>query len=191
NNTDRDGDLCDDFQSIRDLIDPEVLADLIQSHYQCDSKFRKALCYYNTSRFHLVVEQLQQSDAYATLLDELRNAGVNTSAIDTIAQIFDCIMLPVLPSDKKCDCKAVRGHSFIGDVLAAMPHQEVRDFTYTSSIRNTNFAIFKETVTSPQFQAKLRSNMLQRDVIRALRVLRRNGWDMPELLRGTLAMLSW
>ncbi|KAH8371451.1 hypothetical protein KR093_007517, partial [Drosophila rubida] len=190
-NTDRDGDLCDNFQLIRDLIDPQVLLDLIQSHYQCDSKFRKALCYYNTSRFHLVIEQLQQSEAYQTLLNELRSAGVNTSAIDSIADIFDCIVLPVTPTDKKCDCKAVRGHTFIGDVLAAMPHQAVSDFSYTSSMRQTNFGVFRETVTSPEFQSKLRANMLKRDVVRALRVLRRNGWDLPELLRGTLSMLTW
>ncbi|XP_034104601.1 uncharacterized protein LOC132790140 [Drosophila nasuta] len=189
---DRDGDLCENFQLIRDLIDPEVLANLIQSHYQCDSKFRKALCYYNTSRFHLVIEQLQQSEAYATLLDELRTAGVNTSAIDKIADIFDCIVLPLNTTTiEKCDCRAVRGHSFIGDVLAAMPHQQVSDYSYTSSVRNTNFGIFRETITSPQFQAKLRSNLLKRDVVRALRVLRRNGWDLPELLRGTMSMLSW
>lgn len=31
----------------------------------------------------------------------------------------------------------------------------------------------------------------QRDVLRALHVLRRNGWDLVQLLQGATAVLSW
>ncbi|KAM8711700.1 hypothetical protein ACLKA7_012242 [Drosophila subpalustris] len=188
---DRDGELCKDFQILRDLIDVDVLVDLIQSHYQCDVKFRKAVCYYQTSRFQLVIDQLQNSEAYHVLLQELRNAGINTTDIDRIADIFDCLEVPIMPVSKKYNCRELRGHTFIGDLLAAMPHKEVREFSFSSLANNTNFALFKQTVTSPEFQAKLRSNLLKRDAARALHVLRRNGWDVPELLRGAMSILSW
>ncbi|XP_034478044.1 uncharacterized protein LOC117784419 [Drosophila innubila] len=190
---DRDGndELCKDFQILRDLIDFEVLAELIQSHYQCDAKFRKAVCYYKTSRFNLVIEQLQRSEAYHELLEVLRNAGINTTDIDNIADIFECIEVPIMPIDKKYNCKELRGHTFIGDVLAAMPHQAIREYSYSSRVNNTNFALFRQTVTSAEFQAALRSNLLKRDAVRALNVLRRNGWDLPELLRGAMSILSW
>ncbi|XP_064542678.1 uncharacterized protein LOC135431458 [Drosophila montana] len=189
---DRDGDpLCSSFQALRATIEKDTLADLIQSHYQCNSKFRKALCYYNTTRFHLVALELQQSEAYNTMLEELRNASVDTSDIENIVDIFACLVLPAPQPDKSCDCKTLRGHTFVGDLLAAMPHQAVHDFTTSARRNQTNYARFVDTVSSSGFQSRMRANMMKRDVARPLRNLRRNGWDMPELLRAVMSILSW
>ncbi|KAH8413831.1 hypothetical protein KR222_009010, partial [Zaprionus bogoriensis] len=188
----RDGDICESFQSLRGLIDAETLANLTLAHYQCDAKFRKAVCYYNTSRFNVVIEQLQNSEAYQELLNTLIDEGVNIDDIGKIADIFSCLALSLnTTSTQKCDCKTVRKHTFLEDVLAALPKQSVHDFTSRARERSTNFGLFTETLLSPQFQSSLRSRLSQRDVLRALHVLRRNGWDLPQLLRGASTVLSW
>lgn len=158
---DRDGDLCDNFQALRGLIDKDALVNLTLAHYQCDSKFRKAVCYYNTSRFNLVIEQLQQSEAFQTLIDELRDLGVNTTSIDQIVDIFQCFSLPLpLNTNGTCDCKAVRGHTFLEDVLALLPKQRVRALTRNARVYNSNFGLFTSALTSADFQNRLRSSMV-------------------------------
>lgn len=159
----RDGDLCDNFQAIRELIDLETLQNLTLAHYQCDAKFRKAVLYYNSSRFHLVIEQLQQSEAFQTLLEEMRDAGVNTTAINQIIDIFACFAVP-FPSyvspNSTCDCRSVRGHTFLEDVLAALPQKRVHDITTNARVYGTNFGLFSEAMTSPEFQSRLRSTLV-------------------------------
>ncbi|XP_030558387.1 uncharacterized protein LOC115760945 [Drosophila novamexicana] len=192
NNGDRDNEtLCNSFQALRATIEKDTLVDLIQSHYQCNSKFRKALCYYNTTRFQLVAQELQQSEVFNTMLEELRNAGVDTTDIENIVDIFACLLVPAPQPDKSCDCKALRGHTFVGDLLAAMPQQAVHDYTTSARKNQTNYARFVDTVSSSGFQSRMRANMMKRDVTRPLRTLRRNGWDMPELLRAVTSILSW
>ncbi|EDW01076.1 uncharacterized protein LOC6561324 [Drosophila grimshawi] len=190
---DRDGNdtLCDNFQALRETIDKNTLMDLIQSHYQCDSKFRKAMCYYNTTHFQIVAQQLQQSDGYHLMLEELRSGGVDTSDIENIVDIISCVTVPPPLPDKNCDCKQLKGHTFMGDLLAAMPHQAVHEYTAKSRSRKSNFALFVDIVNSPEFQSHMRTNMMKRDVVRPMRVLRRNGWDLPQLLRGVMTILSW
>lgn len=157
----RDGDLCDNFQALRELIDRDALVNLTLAHYQCDAKFRKAVCYYNTSRFNLVIEQLQQSASFQTLLEDLRELGVNTSAINQIVDIFQCFSLPLpLNRNGTCDCKAVRGHTFLEDVLAIMPKQRVHAFTRNARVYNTNFGLFSDALTSGEFQSRLRSTLV-------------------------------
>lgn len=157
----RDGDLCDSFQALRELIDRDALVNLTLAHYQCDSKFRKAVCYYNTSRFNLVIEQLQQSASFQTLLEDLRDLGVNTSAINQIVDIFQCFSLPLpLNRNGTCNCKAVRGHTFLEDVLAIMPKQRVHAFTRNARAYNTNFGLFSNALTSGEFQSRLRSTLV-------------------------------
>ncbi|ALC41692.1 CG3906 [Drosophila busckii] len=181
--------LCDSFKRLRSTIEKDTLVELIQSHYQCNSKFRKAMCYYDTKRFRIVAQQLQQSDAYVDILLELNLAGVDTSDIENIVDIFACIVLPVPRPDNSCDCRALRGHTFIGDLLAAMPQQAVHEIN-TRAKRN-NFARFVQTVNSSEFQAHLQANLLKRDAARPLHVLSRNGWNVPELLRAVMTILSW
>lgn len=157
----RGGDLCDSFQALRGLIDRDALVNLTLAHYQCDSKFRKAVCYYNTSRFNLVIEQLQESEAFQTLIDELRDLGVNTTAIDRIVDIFQCFSLPLpLNRNGTCDCKAVRGHTFLEDVLALLPKQRVRALNRNARVYNSNFGIFSSALTSADFQNRLRSTLV-------------------------------
>ncbi|EDW85639.1 uncharacterized protein Dwil_GK23051 [Drosophila willistoni] len=184
-------DLCEDFQNLRATIDRATLVTIIQTHYECDSKFRRAMSYYNTTRFHEVAQMLQQSTAYRSLLQELQDDGVDTSDLENIVDIIACIILPVAKADNDCDCRAVRGHSFMSDILLAMPKQKVHDYLSLARSEKSNFALLANTLTSPEFQERLRANMVKRDMVRPLRILRRNGWDIPELLRGVLTILSW
>lgn len=158
----RDGEdsLCPSFQDLRDIIDEIALMELIQAHYQCNAKFRKALCYYNSSRFHLVAQQLQQSEAYISMLADLRNAGVDTTDIESIVNIFACLELSLPKLKKSCDCKQLRGHTFVGDLLASMSHQAVHEYTAVARANHTNFGLFADTITSSAFQARMRTNMV-------------------------------
>lgn len=162
-NGSRTDDLCENFQFIRDLIDIETLENLTLAHYQCNSKFRKAVLYYNSSRFQLVIEQLQQSEAFQRLLEELRDAGVDTTAINQIIDIFACFAVP-FPSyvspNRTCDCRSLRGHTFLGDLLAILPRQRVHDYTTNARVYGTNFGLFSDALTSSQFQDRLRSTLV-------------------------------
>ncbi|XP_017868384.1 PREDICTED: uncharacterized protein LOC108617183 [Drosophila arizonae] len=192
-----DDSLCPNFQELSGVIEVNTLAELIQGHSQCDAKFRKAMSYYQTKRFQLVIQELQQSEAYVTLLRDLRSAGVDTSDIDNIMDIFDCLDQPWPTTqqppyaNKTCDCKQLRGRNFVGDLLAAMPNQEVHSYTAEARAKHNNFGLFADTISSPAFQSRLRTNMLKRDAMRPLRVLRRYGWNVPEMLSAAVSILSW
>ncbi|KAH8254592.1 hypothetical protein KR032_011078 [Drosophila birchii] len=186
-----DSHLCANFQHIRDMIDQEELQTLIQLHYNCDAKFRRAMRYYKTSGFVKVTTELTETDAYQTILRELRVAHVDTAEIDDVAEIFYCLVLPVEQPDRECDCKEVKGHTFISDLLNIMPREEVHDYVEESKEKHTNFGNFTIAVTSPGFQATLKNSIKKKDVVKPLRKLRRNGWDIPVLLRAMLEILSW
>ncbi|KAH8240371.1 hypothetical protein KR038_011109 [Drosophila bunnanda] len=186
-----DSQLCANFQHIRDLIDQEELQTLIQLHYNCDAKFRRAMRYYKTAGFVKATTELTETDAYQTVLRELRAADVDTAEIDNVAEIFYCIVLPVQQPDRECDCKKVRGHTFVSDLLYIMPREEVHDYVAESRENLTNFGNFTIAVTSPEFQATLKANIKKKDVAKPLRTLRRNGWDIPELLRAMLVIFNW
>ncbi|EDV56817.1 uncharacterized protein LOC6547800 [Drosophila erecta] len=191
NKTGHDSALCADFQHIRDMINQEALLNLIEVHYNCDRKFRCAMRYYNTSRFERTTQQLTNTDAYQTILRELQSEGVDVADIETVADIFHCIILPVRQPNRNCDCKAVRHHTFVGDLLAIMPKQEVHNYVAQSQANHTNFGNFTRTVVSKEFQATLKANINKRDVVKPLRTLRRNGWNIPELLRAMLTIFQW
>ncbi|XP_020801293.1 uncharacterized protein LOC110178489 [Drosophila serrata] len=186
-----DGHLCANFQHIRDLIDQEKLRTLIQLHYNCDAKFRRAMRYYKTAGFVKVTTELTETDAYQTILRELRASHVDTAEIDNVAEIFYCIVLPVEQPDRECDCKKVKGHTFVNDLLYIMPREEIHDYVAESKENLTNFGNFTIAVTSPAFQATLKASIKKKDVAKPLRTLRRNGWDIPELLRAMLVILNW
>ncbi|KAH8316198.1 hypothetical protein KR067_002033, partial [Drosophila pandora] len=183
--------LCPDFQHLRDMMDQEKLQQLIQVHYNCDGKFRKAMRYYNTTPFEQVTQQLSDTDAYQTILRELESSSVYTVDVESVAAIFYCIILPVQQPDTDCDCKSIRGHSFVDDVLNLMPQIEVHDYIVASQANGTNFGNFTKAVTSKEFQATLKANINKKDVIKPLRTLRRKGWDIPELLKGMLTIFTW
>ncbi|KAH8290496.1 hypothetical protein KR054_003556 [Drosophila jambulina] len=186
-----DPNLCANFQHIRDLINQEELQTLIQLHYNCDAKFRRAMRYYKTAGFVKVTAELTETDAYQTILRELRGAHVDTADIDNVAEIFYCIVLPVQLPDRECDCKKVKGHTFVNDLLYIMPREEVHDYLAESRENLTNFGNFTIAVTSPQFQATLKASIKKKDVAKPLRTLRKNGWDIPELLRAMLVIFNW
>ncbi|XP_002018153.2 uncharacterized protein LOC6592408 [Drosophila persimilis] len=195
-NDDKDGQddrLCAAFQDVRGLIDHEALVALIDTHSQCDAKFRKAIRFFNTPGFEEVALLLQESEAYQTALQELQIAGVNTTDIELILDIFACIALPVPQAEKSCDCSKVKkkNHSFIADLLALMPKSDVHGYSVDAQSKNSNFALFSRTVTSTEFQDTLRANIKKHDVARALKILRRNGWDILELLRAMITILTW
>ncbi|KAH8275643.1 hypothetical protein KR026_011979, partial [Drosophila bipectinata] len=183
--------LCPDFQHLRSLMDQEKLQKLIQVHYNCDGKFRKAMRYYNTTGFEQVTQQLSDTDAYQTILREFENASVYTVDIESVAAIFYCIILPVQFPDNDCDCKSIRGHTFVNDVLDLMPQIEVHNYIAASQANGTNFGNFTKAVTSKEFQATLKANINKKDVIKPLRTLRRKGWDIPELLKGMQTIFTW
>ncbi|BFG04749.1 uncharacterized protein DMAD_03640 [Drosophila madeirensis] len=185
--------LCIAFQDVRDLIDHVALEALIETHSQCDAKFRKAIRFFNTPGFEEVALQLQESEAYQTALEELQGAGVDTADIEFILDIFACISVPVPLSQKSCDCSKIKkkGQSFLADLLALMPRRDVHNYYVDAQSKQSNFALFSRTVTSVEFQATLRANIKKHDVARPLRTLRRYGWDIPELLRATITILSW
>ncbi|KAI8038824.1 uncharacterized protein LOC128254715 [Drosophila gunungcola] len=193
NNHTRDDDsaLCPNFQHIRDLIDQVALRELIEVHYNCDKKFRRAMRFYNTSGFVKVTQELTDTAAYQTILTQLQEANVDVADIKTVAQIFYCIILPVKKLDRNCDCKAVKHHSFVNDLLYLMPHQAVHDYIAESQNNQTNFGNFTKAVVSKEFQATLKANVKKSDVVKPLRTLRKNGWDIPELLRAMLTIFQW
>ncbi|XP_022226270.2 uncharacterized protein LOC111076689 [Drosophila obscura] len=196
NETDKGGvdeGLCVAFQEVRGLIDLEALEALIETHAQCDAKFRKAIRFFNTPAFEEVALQLQASEAYQTALEELQFAGVNTTDIEIILDIFACIALPVPQSEKSCDCSKIKKKScsFIADLLVLMPKSDVHEYSVDAQSRQSNFALFSRTVTSIDFQATLRANIKKRDLAHPLKTLRRYGWDIPELLRALITILSW
>ncbi|XP_017072690.1 uncharacterized protein LOC108108947 [Drosophila eugracilis] len=191
NRTDHDASLCANFQHIRDLINQETLQNLIEVHYNCDLKFRRAMRYYKTSGFTKVTQQLTDTDAYQTVLKELQSEKVDTGDIENVADIFYCIILPVRQPDRNCDCKAVKHHTFVGDLLSIMPKQEIHNYVAESRVNHTNFGNFTKAVVSPEFQATLKANIKKRDVAKPLRTLRKNGWDIPELLRAMLTIFQW
>ncbi|XP_016946594.1 uncharacterized protein LOC108022246 [Drosophila biarmipes] len=191
NKTDHDASLCANFQHIRDLINQETLMELIEVHYNCDAKFRRAMRYYDTPGFVRVTQQLTDTAAYKTVLRELESEGVDTGDIASVADIFYCIILPVQKPDRNCDCKAVKHHTFVGDLLNIMPHQEIHNYVAESRANHTNFGNFTQAVVSKTFQATLKANIKKRDVVKPLRTLRKNGWDIPELLRAMLTIFQW
>ncbi|XP_043644492.1 uncharacterized protein LOC122614085 [Drosophila teissieri] len=191
NRTDHDSALCANFQHIRDMINQTVLLNLIEVHYNCDLKFRRAMRYYNTPGFEKTTQQLTDTAAYHTVLRELQSESVDVADIETVADIFHCIILPVRKPDRNCDCKAVRHHTFVGDLLAIMPQQEVHDYVAESRANLTNFGNFTRAVVSKEFQATLKANINKRDVVKPLRTLRKNGWNIPELLRAMLTIFQW
>lgn len=152
--------LCPDFQHLRDLMDQDKLQQLIQVHYNCDGKFRKAMRFYNTTPFEKVTQQLSDTDAYQTILRELENSSVYTVDIESVAAIFYCIVLPVQLPDTDCDCKSIRGHSFVDDVLNLMPQNETHNYILASQANGTNFGNFTKAVTSKEFQATLKANIV-------------------------------
>ncbi|KAH8401168.1 hypothetical protein KR009_003522 [Drosophila setifemur] len=186
-----DGALCASFQHLRDLMDQEKLQTLIQVHYNCDGKFRRAMRFYNTTGFVKVTDDLQDTDAYQTILKELQFNRVDTTDIESVAEIFYCIILPVQKPDRDCDCKSVRGHTFVDDLLDLMPQKEVHNYIVQSQTKHTNFGNFTLAVTSREFQATLKANIKKKDVARPLRILRHNGWNIPELLRAMLTIFTW
>uniref|UniRef100_A0A6P4EYB8 Uncharacterized protein LOC108043756 n=1 Tax=Drosophila rhopaloa TaxID=1041015 RepID=A0A6P4EYB8_DRORH len=188
---DDDSSLCANFQHIRDLIDQVALRELIDVHYNCDKKFRRAMRFYNTSGFVAVTQQLTNTSAYQTVLKQLNAASVDTADITTVAEIFYCIILPVQNPAKKCNCKAVKCHTFVNDLLNLMPHQAVHNYVAWSRFNQTNFGNFTKAVVSQEFQATLKANVKKSDVIVPLRTLRKNGWDIPELLRAMLTIFQW
>ncbi|XP_017024452.1 uncharacterized protein [Drosophila kikkawai] len=191
NGRDDDTALCANFQHIRNLIDQDELQTLIQLHYNCDVKFRRAMRYYKTAGFVKVTSELTETDAYQTILRELQAASVDTAEIDNVAEIFYCIVLPVELPDRECDCKKVKGHTFVNDLLYIMPREEVHDYVAESQEKQTNFGNFTIAVTSPAFQATLKASIKKKDVAKPLRTLRKNGWDIPVLLRAMLVIFSW
>ncbi|XP_033253563.1 uncharacterized protein LOC117192947 [Drosophila miranda] len=169
-NADKDGQddgLCASFQDVLGLIDHEALVALIDTHSQCDAKFRKAIRFFNTPGHHRHIE--------------------------LILDIFACIALRVPQVEKSCDCSKVKmkNHSFIADLLALMPKSDVHGYSVDAQSKNSNFALFSRTFTSTEFQATLRANIKKHDVASALNILRRNGWDILELLRAMITILTW
>lgn len=162
NRTDHDSALCANFQHIRAMINQEALLNLIEVHYNCDLKFRRAMRYYNTAGFERTTQQLTDTDAYKTVLKELQSESVDTADIETVADIFHCIILPVRQPDRNCDCKAVKHHTFVGDLLSIMPKQEVHNYVAQSQANHTNFGNFTKAVVSKQFQATLKANIVSR-----------------------------
>ncbi|KAH8348973.1 hypothetical protein KR084_012951 [Drosophila pseudotakahashii] len=186
-----DASLCANFQHIRGLINQETLMELIEVHYNCDPKFRRAMRYYDTPGFTQVTQELTNTAAYKTVLRELESEHVDIADIESVADIFHCIILPVKKPDRNCDCKAVKHHTFVGDLLNIMPHQEIHNYVAESRANHTNFGNFTTAVVSKTFQATLKANIKKQDVVKPLRTLRKHGWDIPELLRAMLTIFQW
>ncbi|KAH8277726.1 hypothetical protein KR018_004219 [Drosophila ironensis] len=185
------GGLCSNFQHLRDLIDQEKLERLIQLHYKCNQKFRKAMNFFNTSSFDAAIESLTKTEAYQTVLKELCAVGVNTTDIERVGDIFHCIVLPVQPTNVECNCTEVRHHSFIKDLLDLMPQDEVHQYIASAQANCTNFGTFTHKACSKEFQATLKANIKKRDMAKPLRTLRRKGWDIAELLRAALTIFNY
>lgn len=86
--------LCQEFQMIRNLAPHATVITLIQNHMQNDIRFRKAVEYMLSPDFKKTTAKIDATATYKNFLRPFTNAGVNTTDINGVAKIFDCVIIP-------------------------------------------------------------------------------------------------
>lgn len=158
--------LCYDFQTIRDLAPQQSVFSLIRNHMYKDSRFRKAVNFMLSPQFKATTQLIDDSSIYHSLLSQFSDAGVNTTDINSISKIFDCILIPYI---REANGESVRSISSIESVAQSRSldtfieevNQLIPKDSLISTLKNLmadseNFTEFYAIVRAPSFQSQVK-----------------------------------
>ncbi|TMW45374.1 hypothetical protein DOY81_009546 [Sarcophaga bullata] len=191
--------LCYDFQTIRNLAPRQSVLSLIQSHMSSDSRFRKAVNYMLSVQFKTTTQMIDDSSIYRSLLNQFSDAGVNTTDINSISKIFDCILIPYIreATGSQRSVSSVENfvHSrsldtFIEEFNKLIPKDSLIRTLKNLLAESDNFTEFYALVREPSFQSQVKEAFKNREIARPIKILRRNQIDLCNLVQYGFNLLN-
>lgn len=155
--------LCEEFQLLEDLVPHSSIITLIQNHMANDIRFRRAVQYLQSSDFKTTAAKIDATATFKSFLRPFTRAGVDTSDINGVYKIFDCLIIPNIQEaigtrssfnwENIAESRSL--DSFVQEVIQLIP---VNDFVKTLKAQlkeNTQFAKFYKIVREPSFRSRV------------------------------------
>lgn len=163
--------LCQEFQALRDLAPHASVINIIKTHWQTDSRFRRAAKFMLSSFFGTTTQEIDASSVYQSALTQFTNAGVNTTDINSIYKIFNCLIIPliqeaigIVPAQRSVDV-AIQSRSLetaLVEVNNLIPTSLFVSTLTTHLANNTQFASFYKVLRQPSFQTLVLTGFVSR-----------------------------
>ncbi|XP_037819566.1 uncharacterized protein LOC119608984 [Lucilia sericata] len=189
--------LCQEFQVIRNLAPKASVIALIQNHMQTDIRFRKAVQYMLSPDFDKTTAKIDATAVYQSFLKQFTNAGVNTTDIDSVSKIFNCVLIPILVeatgnfrSSFNTVVESRSLETFVQQVGALIPQQELVNTLKMQVAENKEFAKFYGVIRNPTFQANVMQGFINRDISRPIKTLRRYQIYLSKLTQYVFNMFA-
>ncbi|KAI8117161.1 hypothetical protein FF38_02102 [Lucilia cuprina] len=189
--------LCQEFLVIRNLAPKASVIALIQNHMQTDIRFRKAVQYMLSPDFDKTTAKIDATSVYQSFLRQFTNAGVNTTDIDSVSKIFDCVLIPILVeatgnfrSSPNSVVVSRSLETFVQQVGALIPQKELVNTLDMQIAENKEFAKFYRVIRNPTFQSNVMKGFINRDISRPIKTLRRYQIDLSKLTQYVFNLFS-
>jgi len=144
------GGICYNFNEIRKLIPDQTLSMILSQHYLFDRRFRKAMDFIESPKFHIASARLANSHFFRYVMDRFEQVGINTSDIDSLVAIFDCIQVPktsLLLQDKPRPSVYVqRPQQFVPVEAVPLPQTEPQPTPFITPPPNSNQMVIPQQV---------------------------------------------
>ncbi|XP_067634142.1 protein G12 [Eurosta solidaginis] len=193
--------LCQDFRDIRNLIDPNTLVYWISYGYYKDDNFQTAMKYIDSDSFQSISDQIAESAPYKALLRRFSDVGVDTSTLESISNIFKCLMLKkpeYTDEDINLDNLEMQGISMarsLTDIAtnlkAVIPKHKLRSLIRDKLDEDGDFAKFYRVARSTSFRNAAKKMFKSSQLKYSLRTLTRNKVDLKKLADFAAEILGW